>query len=460
MIVDAVVIANGLRDYRITFSGTTGSNLPQIHGAARLDGAGNLDRTLSWTWDNGSRLTAASDPAASYGYTLDNMGRVTTETQNLAGVGLGPRIDLTRTWDKISNRTGLSAKLVSGGTTINDFTNVYSFDNLNRIFQITQSALGGAGAHAVADKRINLSYNGLGQLTFVSRYQNTSGSGPALRSIYGYDNANRLTSLTHRNLETGGGFTNLATYGMAWDAMDRLTSVNSLLDGTSTFQHDLRSQLTSADHAPARPDEAYSLDQNGNQNSSGYTTGPNNQLTASPGFTYLYDREGNRTRRTKTSDGSYQEYSWDHRNRLTRVTGKSSSNAVLWTVDYAYDVFDRLLKRTHDSNGPAAGGVTDQFFAGYDGLDPTLVVDGPNAADLSNRLLWGPGSSDLWGVPSAGNATLYADEQIGAAGPSQPGNVLWPLGGEETGKKRRGRNGDGGRNGDRVCRDKPVWDRE
>ena len=62
--------------------------------------------------------------------------------------------------------------------------------------------------------------------------------------------------------------------------------------------------------------------------------------------------EGNRTRRTKVSDGSYEDYTWDHRNRLTKVTfysvsigfmgeGGPESGAIFGVEAAAYD-------QTHD----------------------------------------------------------------------------------------------------------------
>ena len=49
---------------------------------------------------------------------------------------------------------------------------------------------------------------------------------------------------------------------------------------------------------------------------SGYQTGSNNRLTNDGTYSYEYDNEGNRTRRTKTSTNEKTEYAWDHRNRL------------------------------------------------------------------------------------------------------------------------------------------------
>ena len=87
--------------------------------------------------------------------------------------------------------------------------------------------------------------------------------------VYGYDNANRVT-----------------------------TEVNA--EGTVTYAYDSGGELLSANGSRT---ESYSYDSGGNRNSSGYTTGTGNEMTASPGYTYTYDGEGNMIGETQTSTG-------------------------------------------------------------------------------------------------------------------------------------------------------------
>ncbi len=169
-----------------------------------------------------------------------------------------------------------------------------------------------------------------------------------------------------------------------------------------------------ADHTSPRPDENFTYDFNGNRTGGAYATGGNNETTTDANYTYQYDGEGNRTRRTLAADNSYEEYEFDHRNRLVAVTFFSSTGVVQKTVDYAYDPFNRLIRRTVDPDGPGSQNPVDQFFSGYDGLSPTLEFDGSEATDVSHRYLWGP-EVDL----------LLADEQVTTT--SSLGNVLWPL---------------------------------
>ena len=128
------------------------------------------------------------------------------------------------------------------------------------------------------------------------------------------DNLERLTGLAYKK-----GGTNLFTaYSWTFNALNRVTGVTTQ-DGTSAYTYDVTSQLTATDFS-FQTDESLSYDANGNRTMSGYTTGTNNQLTNDGTYSYEYDHEGNRTKRTKTSNGSYTVYTWDYRNRLTNVT--------------------------------------------------------------------------------------------------------------------------------------------
>ncbi|MCY3008008.1 MAG: hypothetical protein NTV29_18790 [Planctomycetota bacterium] len=72
------------------------------------------------------------------------------------------------------------------------------------------------------------------------------------------------------------------------------------------------SQLVGATHR-SQSNETYGFDANGNQNTTGFTTGTNNQTTAGLGFTYTFDDEGNRASKTETATGKVEEYTWDYR---------------------------------------------------------------------------------------------------------------------------------------------------
>jgi hypothetical protein len=63
--------------------------------------------------------------------------------------------------------------------------------------------------------------------------------------------------------------------------------------------------------------------------------------------------KGDRARRTYVSDSIPEDYTCDHRNQL--------------------------IKHAVDADGVGSGAAADQFFAGFEGMNPTLIFDGPNS---------------------------------------------------------------------------------
>lgn len=101
----------------------------------------------------------ASDPAASYTYAYNVVGRPTTITQNIAG--LTPTVTFAQQYDASGDRTQLAATV--GATA--DFANNYAYNGLGQMTQINQSGV--TGGNAVAEKRIDLTYDGAGQFATV-----------------------------------------------------------------------------------------------------------------------------------------------------------------------------------------------------------------------------------------------------------------------------------------------------
>ena len=400
--IDTVTVSgNAGGPWSITFTGEhSGENVPQMTGnGANLENHQN--RVLSFEYDAADQLTEASDPAAAYAYVYDNLGRVTSETIDLAG--LTPDVVFAKTYDAAGNRLSVAATVGANA----DFKNEYVYDGLNRMTQVIQQ---GNGGNTVAVKRVDFTYNAAGQFDVISRFQSTDTSAPVATSHYGYDGIGRLTSLDHK---TNGGGTTLAGYDYTFDAASRITSVDSLIDGLTSFTYDVTDQLTAADHA-TQPDETYSFDLNGNRTMTGYSIGDNNRLLSDGTYNYTYDNEGNRTARENISSGARTEYEWDHRNRLTKVTEKNSGGTVLKTTENTYDVFDHWIRRSYDADGAGAGTAVDTFFL-YDGTQIVLEFDGADDEDLSHRYLWGNEVDQF-----------FSDEQLTSL--SSEGNTLWGLG--------------------------------
>jgi YD repeat-containing protein len=153
-----------------------------------------LVHTISYTYDAAGRLDQASDPQSAYGYDYDALGRVTYESQSIAG--LSPLIEYNRVFDGANQVTSLQA--IIAGTA--DFKNLYTYDNLNRLSQVTQQGV--TGGNAVAAKRADFAYNNASQFTKISRYADLAGTQHVASSHYAYDDIGRLKQLTHSTSTT------------------------------------------------------------------------------------------------------------------------------------------------------------------------------------------------------------------------------------------------------------------
>jgi RHS repeat-associated protein len=133
-------------------------------------------------------------------------------------------------------------------------------------------------------------------------------------------------------------------------------------------------------------------------------TDPNNRLASDGTYSYQYDDEGNRTRKTTTATGEYVDYQWDHRNRLARVEFRTSGGTLTKAVEYDYDTADRRIAKRVDDNGDGSFERAERFV--YDGSDVVLVFD--DAGSLTNRYLHGPEVDQLFADEDAVDGLLWA----------------------------------------------------
>jgi len=371
--------------------------------------------TMQFEYDAAGQMVAANDLTAgtSYDYSYDELGRV----DQIDVDNGGPVLTFVPTYDLAGRRTGFTSEVDSS----DDFQNTYYHDNLGRLTRLDQE--GHSGGYTVGEKRIDFTYDAAGQFTSITRYKDTSGgaANEVAASDYVFDNLGRLTDLTYKD----SGDTTIVDYDWAFDAASRITQYVNSVDGTSDYEYDNTDQLTAADH-DFQTDEDYTYDENGNRTMTGYSTGDNNQLLEDGTYRYDYDGEGNRTAKYKDNDSSddqssgdtdITEYTWDHRNRLVKVTFRSTyGGAATKVVEYVYDHQDRWVAKLVDSDGDGGGqtlAVTDQYV--YDGNQIVYVFDGDD--EITNRHVWGPVVDQI-----------LADEQVHwDASDYVTDDVLWTL---------------------------------
>jgi RHS repeat-associated protein len=268
----------------------------------------------------------------------------------------------------------------------------------------------------------------------------TTSGGASITTNFGYDNADRVTTITHSSSSAGA----LATYLYSFDAASQLTQYTGP-EGILTYTYDLSSELTAAGDART---ENYSYDLNGNRNSSGYTTASDNRLTADGTYTMAYDAEGNMTSKTRVSDGENWTYTWDDRNRLTDVVEKTGGGVTATHDVFTYDVENRRI-------GKSMNGT--QSWYGYDGQNSYADFNG--SGSLTMRYLTGKDLDELYARFDGTNTAWYLDDMLGSVRQiaNTNGTVLDTLTYDSYGQMLSESNSS---NGDRFKYTSREWDSE
>ena len=247
-------------------------------------------------------------------------------------------------------------------------------------------------ASGLSDEAVTYAYDNAGRLTGMTRYSNAAETTKVAATAYSYDHANRMTGIVDSN-STG---TTLVSYGYTYDAADRVSQeVRTWASGgssdTVTYSYTNNNQLTGVTHSNGSfSNESFTWDSNGNETGTGYTTGTDNEQTASPGYTYSYDNAGELTSETQTSTGDVWNYGYDFRGRMVTAAEKTSGGTTLESVTYTYDALDNRIGM--DENGT-------QTWTLYDQGNP--IMDFNSSGSLTMRYLWGPTGS-LPAKPRAG----------------------------------------------------------
>jgi RHS repeat-associated protein len=282
--------------------------------------------TTSYAYDDHSRLTGLTDPVGnvtSWGY--DNADRVTTETD--------PRTKVTSyVYDYVGNLTQKTDR--------DNRVTQYGYDADNR--PTTETWVGASPPNTVTT-----TYDAAGRVTGISDANSAY--------AYGYDNANRLTSVDNQG--TPGVPHVVLTSG--YDNAGNRTSMTDSLGGVTGYAYDSRNQLTSLTQsgtgvAPKRAD-------------------------------FTYDGAGRRTSLTRYSDlaGSTTvlatAYTYDDANRLTGLTHETalSGGTVRASYGYTLDAADRLTSESRTWN---SGASTDAVSYAYTNDNQLTSVAHTNGA--------------------------------------------------------------------------------
>ncbi len=330
--------------------------------------------TAAYVYDLAGKVTQMNDPSGTYGFSYDNMGRLTGTTASYSFL-TGTTFTNAYTYDAASNRTGYTAPDGS--------TNTYTYDTLNRLTGLANSWAGSFG----------FSYDALSRRTQMTRPN-------GVNTNYTYDSLSRLLSVLH---QAGGSTIDGASYTV--DATGYRTSKADQLAGmTSNYSYDSIYELTQVTQA-ANQTESYTFDPVGNRLSSltAATSSYNssNQLTSNSNATYTYDANGNAL--TKTDSTGTTSYTWDFENRLKNVTLPGTGG----TVTFMYDPSGRRVQKIF-TQGTS---TTTTTFA-YDGQRIAETTDG--AGNLVARYLQGREIDEPLALNQNGSISFYEADGLGS----------------------------------------------
>ncbi|HQZ81978.1 MAG TPA: RHS repeat-associated core domain-containing protein [Pyrinomonadaceae bacterium] len=276
------------------------------------------DSQAAYSYDELSRLVSAVNNAGTVSFTYDTRDRLKTETDVFGHV-------VEYGYDAGNRRTTMKLDSASYAT--------YAYDIANRLTGIT---------NASDSATINFSYDNANRLTSRT-YPN------GVATNYEYDGMSRL-----KRIKDDGPSSTLFDRQYSYNDANQISQIADLT-GTKVFGYDNLDRLTSMTNGVTN--ESYAFDAVGNRISShlssSYSYSPFNRLSSTQTSTQNFDADGNTIRKSEGS--SFWRYTWNYENRLTGADTRKDK------VRYIYDALGRRVMR---KAGPK--GFTKYTYDGFD----------------------------------------------------------------------------------------------
>jgi YD repeat-containing protein len=341
--------------------------------------AGQFTHDISYEYNagNGMLLTDVfeSGPAPvnnQIEFDYDGLGRVDRVRTYLTGYGVTSTngggtssfttFDVDYTWETRDQRdkTEFFFSDQSGAKT-NEFRNDYTWDKLYRLESVKQEVSSSSNTWVVDAARtrdVDFAYYPNDQLKKITRTQgsNTNELITEYKQNPGDDwwIPGRVSKVEHSGLTQGTQLTDY-DFDVAGRIIQKVTP-----NETYNYAFDDTDQLTLVTDASAVTVQDPNFNAAGNETT--YTIGELNRIDSDGTYSYEYDLEGNRTKRTKLVGGAYEEYEWDIPQRLTSVTSYTSVGTTTQKVQYEYDGLNRRFRRKVDTNGDGSFEVNQRLL--------------------------------------------------------------------------------------------------
>jgi RHS repeat-associated protein len=325
---------------------------------------------VSYSYDAVGNLLSISDSDTGLQLQYDAANRL-SRAETLSGVAQ-PATVVTYAYDADGRRTRLTDP--QGGAYN------YEYDPMGRLLRLTEPS----GVVAA------FSYDALGR-----RVQAQFGNGTTMQSTF--DAGSRAIQVVN-DLAAGAQL----PFTYVYDADGNRIQATDI-DGLNSYQYDALERLLAATHpASGNPPESYSYDAASNRTSSHLSAttiyDAANRLVEDDGFTYLYDANGNLTRKTSKGSGATTLYSYDAEDQLVRIDFPDGTYAA-----YRYDGMGRRVEK--DANG-----VLTRYI--YDRTNVLWELDGGNSVVAAYT--HGPGIDDLIAMTRGGQRYAYHRDGLGS----------------------------------------------
>ncbi len=324
----------------------------------------HLVRTITFTYNRNDELVTLSDPDATIhlGRMYVPGGPLQSEEARYTGA---PVRRVAYAYDSATRRSSVAVTTTS--PVLEPALSVrYTRDQAGRLWILqSQDPLPPSTLKGLAFQ-LQFWRNLRGDITELRRFSDQNGDRQVSQSFLAYSDPchchlERIEHVVATNQPLPD-----ATLALSRDPEGTLTQLDDGPD-SFVFDHDPAGQLAKVRLAGV-PIETYAYDLSGNRLASHrhdqYVIGSGNRLTQAGSWASAYDAEGNLLTKSNVLSGVHYSFTWDHRNRLTRVELEDpNATPSLDTTEYRYDALDRRIALVR------AEGITWTY---YDGVQPLV----------------------------------------------------------------------------------------